>query len=320
FSGDISGTGTLQRSSYKGTNQTLIFTGDTSGWTGTLQHSPDLASNSGNLVTTDVTFSGTAELNVALLKNNKGKFNVTLDDEHLAPGSTVTVNKDIQSTTLTVTEGTTAILKATASQDTTMLGAPVKGTTTLSGVKASASALEGLGEDAAVKGLRIYIWYEVNGYDINHVALQGVHFFSSALATLTLTDVSFDTDCSFSVGAEGSILLSDATLRLTLPEAGEGGIYRVDLSHLFQCTVEGDLSFDVDTEALVAAGYTGVELDFGSDADEDYSNLTLSMAGATYKGTEGNVAGFTLPTIPEPSTATLSLLALAALASRRRRA
>ncbi|MBR2048958.1 MAG: hypothetical protein IJ960_10230, partial [Oscillospiraceae bacterium] len=47
FSGDISGTGTLQRSSYKGTNQTLIFTGDTSGWTGTLQHSPDLASNSG---------------------------------------------------------------------------------------------------------------------------------------------------------------------------------------------------------------------------------------------------------------------------------
>ncbi|MBR4107831.1 MAG: PEP-CTERM sorting domain-containing protein, partial [Akkermansia sp.] len=91
------------------------------------------------------------------------------------------------------------------------------------------------------------------------------------------------------------------------------------LSHLFQCTVEGDLNFDVDTEALVAAGYTGVELDFGSDADEDYSNLTLSMDGATYEGTEGNVAGFTLPTIPEPSTATLSLLALAALASRRRR-
>lgn len=105
----------------------------------------------------------------------------------------------------------------------------------------------------------------------------------------------------------------------SLPEAGEGGIYRVDLSKLFQCTVEGDLNFDVDTEALVAAGYTGVELDFGSDADEDYSNLTLSMDGATYKGTEGNVAGFTLPTIPEPSTATLSLLALAALASRRRR-
>ena len=316
FSGDISGTGTLQRSSYKGTNQTLIFTGDTSGWTGTLQHSPDLASNSGALVTTDVTFSGTAELNVALLKNNKGKFNVTLDDEHLAPGSTVTVNKDIQSTTLTVTEGTTAMLKATASQDTTTLRATEGGTATLSGVKASATALEGLGEDAAVKGLRIDTTNEI--YGINHVTLQGVHF-SAALVTLTLTDVSFDTDCSFSVGAEGSILLSDATLRLTLPEAGNGGIYRVDLSHLFQCTVEGDLNFDVDTEALVAAGYTGVELDFGSDADEDYSNLTLSMAGATYKGTEGNVAGFTLPTIPEPSTATLSLLALAALASRRRR-
>ena len=186
----------------------------------------------------------------------------------------------------------------------------------LEGVSFRSGRVRGNGESARMQD----VWMEAVGeaYGITGVAMENVHF-SAALATLTLTDVSFDTDCSFSVGAEGSILLSDATLRLTLPEAGEGGIYRVDLSHLFQCTVEGDLTFDVDTEALVAAGYTGVELDFGSDADEDYSNLTLSMDGATYKGTEGNVAGFTLPTIPEPTTATLSLLALAALASRRRR-
>ena len=75
----------------------------------------------------------------------------------------------------------------------------------------------------------------------------------------------------------------------------------------------------MDTEALAAAGYTGVELDFGSDADEDYSVLSLTMDGATYEGTEGNVAGFTLTTVPEPATATLSLLALAAMAVRRRR-
>ena len=92
--------------------------------------------------------------------------------------------------------------------------------------------------------------------------MENVHF-SAALATLTLADVSFDTASSFSVGAEGSIILSNATLRITLPTApGNGGIYRVDLSNLFQCTVEGDLSFDVDTVALAAAGYTGVELDF----------------------------------------------------------
>ena len=186
----------------------------------------------------------------------------------------------------------------------------------LEGVSLISGQVSGNGESARMQD----VWMEAVGeaYGISGVAMENVHF-SAELATLTLANVSFDTDCSFSVGAEGSIILSDATLRITLPEAGDGGIYRVDLSHLFQCTVEGDLNFDVDTEALVAAGYTGVELDFGSDADEDYSNLTLSMDGATYEGTEGNVAGFTLPTIPEPSTATLSLLALAALASRRRR-
>ena len=186
----------------------------------------------------------------------------------------------------------------------------------LEGVSLISGQVSGNGESARMQD----VWMEGAGeiYGITGVAMENVHF-SAALATLTLANVIFDTDCSFSVGAEGSIILSNATLRITLPEAGNGGIYRVDLSHLFQCTVEGDLSFDVDTEALVAAGYTGVEFDFGSDADEDYSNLTLSMDGATYEGTEGNVAGFTLPTIPEPSTATLSLLALAALASRRRR-
>ncbi|MBR4108141.1 MAG: PEP-CTERM sorting domain-containing protein, partial [Akkermansia sp.] len=186
----------------------------------------------------------------------------------------------------------------------------------LEGVSFLFGQVSGNGESARMQD----VWMEAVGeaYGFSGVAMENVHF-SAALATLTLANVSFDTDCSFSVGAEGSIILSDATLRITLPEAGNGGIYRVDLSHLFQCTVEGDLSFDVDTEALVAAGYTGVELDFGRDADEDYSNLTLSMDGATYEGTEGNVAGFTLPTIPEPSTATLSLLALAALVSRRRR-
>ena len=186
----------------------------------------------------------------------------------------------------------------------------------LEGVSLISGQVSGNGESARMQD----VWMEAVGeaYGISGVEMENVHF-SAALATLTLADVGFDTDCSFSVGAGGSIILSDAILRITLPEAGNGGIYHVDLSHLFQCTVKGDLSFDVDTEALVASGYTGVEFDFGSDADEDYSNLTLSMEGATYEGIEGNVAGFTLPTIPEPSTATLSLLALAALAARRRR-
>ncbi len=158
-----------------------------------------------------------------------------------------------------------------------------------------------------------------DAYGISGVTMESVTF-SAALTTLTMSDVSFDTVCSFSVGEEGTIILSNATLCLTLPTVGnEDGIFRVDLINLFHCKVEGDLTLDLDTDSLVAAGYTGVELDFGNGANEDYSNLTLSMTGAIYEGTMGNVAGFTLASVPEPTTATLSLLALAALAARRRR-
>ncbi|MBR4108105.1 MAG: PEP-CTERM sorting domain-containing protein, partial [Akkermansia sp.] len=60
----------------------------------------------------------------------------------------------------------------------------------------------------------------------------------------------------------------------------------------------------------------GLQLDFGSDAN--YETLTLNMNGATYTGNVGSMATFDV--VPEPATTTLSLLALAALASRRRRA
>lgn len=70
---------------------------------------------------------------------------------------------------------------------------------------------------------------------------------------------------------------------------------------------------------VLTAGYTGVQVDLGSSATEDYTGLTVYMNGADYDGMEGNVAGFTL-TVPEPATGALSLLALAAMAARRRRA
>lgn len=190
-----------------------------------------------------------------------------------------------------------------------------EGTATLSGAAIAATGLSGTG------GSMQNMWVESTGasFEMSGMDMQNVHFLASQ-ATLALSDVSFDTASSFSVGAEGSIVLSNATLKITLPELKpEEGVLRVDLSNLFQCTVSGNLTVDMDVDSLVAAGYTGVEVDFGSNVNEDYSALTLEVEGNTYTGSEDNVVDITLPTVPEPATSTLSLLSLAALAFRRRR-
>ena len=190
-------------------------------------------------------------------------------------------------------------------------------TAVMSGVSVNANGIQGNVLGASMKD--VWMLHPLDAASIADVQMQNVHF-SADLATLTLTNVSFDEACSFSVGEEGRIVLSDAVVNISLPEElGEGGIYTVDLSELFQCSVEGELTFSLDTEALLTAGYTGVQVDLGSSATEDYTGLTVYMNGASYDGMEGNVAGFTL-TVPEPATGALSLLALAAMAARRRRA
>lgn len=112
FEGSISGTGTLKRSSYLGTVQNIIFAGDTSGWTGALVHEPNYAANSGATVKTNVTFSGSQLINVAMSTNGKGEFNITLDDAHLVTPATVKTMASISATTLSVTEGTQVELGA----------------------------------------------------------------------------------------------------------------------------------------------------------------------------------------------------------------
>lgn len=126
--------------------------------------------------------------------------------------------------------------------------------------------------DAGMKDVRML--HPLDAASIADVQMQNVHF-SADLATLTLTNVSFDEACSFSVGEEGRIVLSDAVVNISLPEEqGEGGIYTVDLSELFQCSVEGELTFSLDTEALLTAGYTGVQVDLGSAAAELEPTIT----------------------------------------------
>ncbi len=122
FNGSVSGKGILKRSSYRGSKQTLIFNGDVSGWTGSLEHAADAATCGGNKVETHVTFSGSSAINVSLSNTGQGEFHVTLDDSSMATPATVTVSKDITATSLSVTEGTTVVLGG-ATTVTTLTGA-----------------------------------------------------------------------------------------------------------------------------------------------------------------------------------------------------
>ena len=339
FTGEITGTGTLERSSYRGTHQTLVFTGDTSGWTGVINHLPDSATSSGAPISTNVTFSGTQVLNVSTSTNGKGELNVTLDDEHLQAGSKVSVNGAIGANRLTVTEGTTVSLNnevnvntlraagtAELSADASVrlggitLSADNPVSALISGVESTGSTMSSLYADAVVKNISIIS--TVSAYTISSMTLQGVQFATGTEQTaLTLSGVVFDGTCSFSVGETGQILLDKAILTVLVgtPAGGGNGVLALDYSDLFHCTASGELeiTMDKDVEQLLAAGYHTITLDLGDDVN--YDNLNLTLNGATYAGNSQGGAQFSLRAVPEPTSATLSLLALAALAARRRR-
>ena len=330
FTGKISGEGTLLRSSYKGTDQTLIFTGDVSEWRGSLKHEPNASKNSGAVVKTDVTFSGSSEINVAMRTNGKGELNVTIDDEHLSAGSKVNINNAVSATNFTVTEGTAARLNSTlqlsgiaelqaaASLELGSVVTLAAGTeaATMETVSVSDSEIRGT---AAISAIRNMQMREMNGdYVIGNVEMHAVDI-SGSNATLTLANVNLDDTCSINLGSAGSVGFDDSTLGITmtaLPLAATEALH-VDCSTLLQSCAYGnlELNFNYTAEEMYMRGYQTLSVEFG--AAGDYSNLELSLSNAEFKGFVGSIAQFALA--PEPATTTLSLLALSALAARRRR-
>ena len=329
FAGTISGTGDIVRSSWRGTVQNITFAGDTSGWTGAFHHNVDSGFNNGNVVKTNLTFNGSSEINAEIKTNGKGELNVTLDDANIkTPNTAVKVTRDMVVTSLTVTEGTAAILmQSLTSHGESRLqnGASLcmGNAITFKGVNGAEGILKNIiltaTEAAGGELTNLTIQSGSSTYGISDALLNNVRFDSSADSVLTLANVNIGQDCSFNVGADGLIVLSGATLNITLPNllAGESGVLSIDCSNLFHCTAEGDLqiALGMTVDELVEAGYNSIQVDFGSDVD--YTRLDLGIEGAGYMGAVDGKATFTL--VPEPSTATLSLLALAGLAARRRR-
>ncbi len=125
-----------------------------------------------------------------------------------------------------------------------------------------------------------------------------------------------------------TVLLEGSTLELSTANAsvsGTDGNYTISSTALAGLNVEGDFTMDLSALAPELSNFNSIEVQL-TDSNAQLgsaSDVSLVMNGTTYKSVvseDGSSVAFTRSdAIPEPTTATLSLLALAALAARRRR-
>lgn len=147
---------------------------------------------------------------------------------------------------------------------------------------------------------------------------------------LTLQDLTLTADNSVSVG-EHTISLQDVTIKLSQTSYElVSGVYYFNLSNLFHCSVDmADVTFDA-SDLTLPEGFNpetdSISFNLGDakltaeTAERDIYLLMGGYGSRTLSIDEQGRHVFTalVPT-PEPSTGTLSLLALCALAARRRR-
>ena len=155
-----------------------------------------------------------------------------------------------------------------------------------------------------------------DGLDINRMGYD-----------LTLENLVLTANNSISVGNGHSITLNNVTIKLSQAhyELVDGSYY-FNLKTLINCDLDMDtVTFDASGLSLGTA-MEKVVFDFGEDVTIDpqtAKNLTLLMGNylstSANLDTPGQVLFTALVPTPEPTTGTLSLLALAALAARRRK-
>lgn len=288
----------------------IVFTGKDAAGNGTAQRIANLKSSLGMADTTttdaEVNASRTSNLN-ADVKLHNGILRVE-DGAHLQ-GTSLSIAADaaVKLTNGTVTLGESVTLQS--------------GSTTglVSGVLLESSKIAGGAPLAAMSD--VHISTTSLSFTISDLAMVNVHF-ESELTTLTLDNVSFDNGSSISVGETGTIILNNAVVNYSLDNLTSGsGIFTADLTNLFHCSTVGQLELNIDTNTLAQYGYTGLAVQFSEDVNAD--SLVLKLDDITYDYT-GAVSSSGAPTfninlIPEPTTATLSLLALVGFAARRRR-
>ena len=148
-------------------------------------------------------------------------------------------------------------------------------------------------------------------------------------ADLMIMNMTITANNEIHVG-DNTITLKDVTIKISEDyfdrENPVDGVYYFKLHDLFHCDVEfNNVVFDATDLTLPQGHDSIIGIDFGDDVTIDPQtarNLTLLMGGdwsQTMSLVDGKPVFTKLVPTPEPATGTLSLLALAALAVRRRR-
>ncbi len=150
-------------------------------------------------------------------------------------------------------------------------------------------------------------------------------------ADLMIKNMTITADNKISVG-DNTITLNDVTIKLSQTSYDlVSGVYYFNLSDLFHCSVDmADVTFDA-SDLTLPEGFNpetdSISFNLGDaklTAETAERDIYLLMGGYGSRTLSIDNQGrpvFTklVPTTPEPTTGTLSLLALAALAARRRK-
>ena len=300
--GEIGGNLTVQE------NKTLTLTGSLEG-SGTI--------HLGNNTTLDMGGAGTSlAINVA---GNATLSNGALDKAvTVCAGAALTLDEKVTSfsgTKFTLEDGATANLKGNKiAGDFTLNGSAALTSGTLE-VKSLDPAAQGLLQDMTVTpGL-------IEGFGRPTSLADGLEIQSQA--DLMIKGMTITANNSISVGNH-AITLNQVTIQLTQAEYTlVGSDYYFNLRSLINCELKMvDVTFDA-TGLTLGSAMEKVVFDFGEEVNIDSATrmrLLLDEEWASRASVAGGILVFSKSApIPEPTTGTLSLLALVALAARRRR-
>ncbi len=358
FSGSITGAGNLviepTNPAAEKLADTYVFSGDISGWKGTGSGSFIATSNtaltftgnateinvntiaSGGHISTTYNHGKEVAVNGEVMNDKwtKGTINLTVTNN-----TTVDFNGTVHADALTVNSGSTANftkagsnVKAIAGEGTVTVGENADLTVS------SASTIKQLGGLGTVKALDDLTVTEGNvslgGLEIagdKTVMLGTEESHNNTITLNNLTVTGSGSTINANLAVSGGTMTMSSSLEMgcsvTLGLDSKGHVSKEALT-LPNASSEGPLAITilftgVDSLTLGALG----EVSEGwYDASEVFSTLTIGEGSAVtinpneyvigYWGTTVSIAD---KSVPEPATATLSLLALAALAARRRR-